>query len=142
MLSRARTAVAARIAATLVVVSLSGAPRVLAVQAPVERHRCTCGMGGAGRHVCNCPLCKLAKLSRGSGGSSQGEPAAGGLGGHCIEGTCGDGHRFLAPTAVEPFYLPAGPAIAFAADGQTRPLRVRGVLSRSQEPETPPPRPA
>lgn len=143
MLSHARTAAAARIAAALVVASLSGVPRVLAMHATGEQHRCTCRMSGSGRHQCSCPLCRQAALARASRKEAREDRPGGGVVRSCIEGACGDGSRTLAPTSgVDPFCLPAGTSIALLTLGQTRPAHEQRGPSRAGEPETPPPRQA
>lgn len=58
MLLRVRLAGAARLA-----VSLSGGPRVLALNAPVEEHRCSCGAQRGEHHECECAICRKAALT-------------------------------------------------------------------------------
>ena len=53
---------AARLAAALVAVVLSGAPGVLAAHAPVEGHRCAC-RAHVGERECDCAICRKAWLS-------------------------------------------------------------------------------
>ena len=149
MLTRSRTAVAARIAATLMVVSLSGAPRVLAVQAPVEPHRCTCRMGGPGHHVCNCPMCRLLEQTRAARARAHGSPHARQAppaeepAPDCIQGSCGDGPRApVGPAGVEPFCPPRGPVIVLAPVLQALVPYEQCGADRTDAPELPPPRPA
>jgi hypothetical protein len=122
MLRDARTAVLARLAAALTALALSGAPRVVAMRAPVERHRCSCP-GHAGDHrECECASCKRAALAAQASDSAappchraaaqkalsrSDEGAPGPHGAPCVEGTCGSERRQAMTIAgAEPFCLP------------------------------------
>lgn len=156
MLRHVRMVAVARVAAALVAVTLSGVPRVLALHAPAERHRCTCQAHSAA-HECDCALCHKAALlvqagdeslppchraaaqrelaSADRGEKTRGEP--------CVEGTCGSGARpTLTLAGVEVFCVPASAPVVIAVP--ERPLRtvVEPVPERALEPETPPPKPA
>jgi hypothetical protein len=156
MLSHARMAAVARLAAALVAVTLSGAPRVLALHAPAERHRCTCPAHAGGHRECECAQCHKAALTSqasdeslppchraaaqkelaGAGAeSSRSEP--------CLEGTCGSGARpTLTLAGVEVFCLPASGALAVPLPRRPLPAFVAQLPERALEPETPPPRAA
>lgn len=154
MFRHLRLAAIARLAAALVAVTLSGAPRVLALNAPPEKHRCTCRH--AGGHACECAMCHKAALTHQATDeslppchraaarnalASAGDGRA--RGEACVEGTCGAGaHPALTLAGVEVFCLPAlGPVVAPLPE---RPLAtfVEPLHDRALEPETPPPRPA
>lgn len=152
MLRHVRTAGLARLAAALVAVTLSGAPRVLAPNAPPERHHCTCRAHSAD-HACDCALCRKAALTAQAGderlppchreaarkelaaspGIPRGEP--------CVEGTCGDGARpTLTLAGVEDFVLPQRRPLAVALPEPSIPACEAPPSERALEPETPPPR--
>ncbi|HEY6004211.1 MAG TPA: hypothetical protein VIV57_15145 [Anaeromyxobacter sp.] len=157
MLRQKRTGRAARLAAALVAVTLTGAPRVLALHAPVEGHRCSCRAGPQGHRECECAICrKAAALSARASDERQPPchrlaarkaPAGSGAGGStdvpCLERTCG-GEGPLATTVagVEPFCLPAGRLPAMARSPEARPVLAAVARERPLEPETPPPRAA
>lgn len=154
MLSQVRMAALARIAAALVAVALSGAPRVVALSAPPERHRCTCPVHAGGEHACDCALCHKAALA--SRASDPGLPpchraaaqreltadARNPASAPCIEGTCGSGARPTQTLAgVEVFCLsPSGPAVVVVPERPV-PTCAAPAPERATEPETPPPRP-
>jgi hypothetical protein len=141
----------------LVAVSLSGAPRVLAMHAPVEGHRCACKAHAGSHHECECAICRKAALSAQASDQSlpqchraaarkalaNTESTRSRDGTPCIEGTCGSGGRPAVMIAgVEPFCLPASGSqelvLAQEAYQQSSPR----LLERSADPETPPPRAA
>lgn len=145
----------ARVAAILVAVTLTGAPRVLALHAPVEAHRCTCRAHDRGEHGCECglcrrsshaaqasdarlPACHRAAARRGLVADRRGRPDA-----PCVDGTCGNGGPSAPGLAGgEPFL--AGPPAAHAPAILTdAPAAARAAARwRAPDPETPPPRPA
>lgn len=145
----------ARIAATLVAVTLSGTPRIVALSAPPERHRCTCGVHAGGDPACDCALChKAALLSRASDQSlppchraaAHRELASGDArrpaGAPCVEGTCGSGARpTLTAAGVEAFCLPASAPLVVVVPERPVPTCAEPAPERTTEPETPPPRP-
>src|SRR5690349_2476259 len=110
----------ARLAAVLVAVTLTGTPRVLALHAPPERHRCSCAAHAGEHHECACARCRSAALT--TQASDESLPpchraAAEKALAHaksdasrrapCVEGTCGSGARpTLTLAGVEPFCLP------------------------------------
>lgn len=140
---------AARLAAALVALALTGLPRLAAVHAPAAGHACTCP--ARAEHRCACALCRRAALAARATGAARPccregarkELAAerGAPGAPCAEGTCGDGARPPVTFAgVEPFFPPPAPVLPLAL--RDEPLR-RGPAragTRSLEPETPPPR--
>jgi hypothetical protein len=156
VLRQTRTAAVARIAAALVAVTLSGAPRALAIHAPVEGHRCTCKAHAGGHHECECAICRKAALrarasdesappchrdaarralSRSESSGSRDVP--------CVEGTCGAGERpVTAAAGVEPFCIPAQRPAAIAGAPEAREIAAEPVHDRPLEPETPPPKAA
>lgn len=147
-------AVFARLAAALVAVTLTGAPRVLAMHAPAEQHRCMCQAHAGGHHDCECALCHKAtlaaqatdetlppchrtaarkELASAATGKSRGEP--------CVEGTCGSGARpQLTLAGVEVFCLPASGALVLSVPERPLPVLVEPLPDRALEPETPPPK--
>jgi hypothetical protein len=156
MLVHSRTGAVARIAAALVAVTLSGAPRVLAMNAPVEGHRCSCKAHAGGHHECECAICRKAALS--AHASDRNVPpchraaarkalardeSARREGAPCIEGTCGTGGRPVVTIAgVEPFCPPPGDALAGLLAREERRQSSPRLLDRAHDPETPPPRAA
>lgn len=157
MVGLLRMAAVARLAAALVAVMLSGAPRVLAMHAPAETHRCTCRARAGGHHDCECAICRKAALT--AQASDQAQPpchraaarkalASGASGGPrgdapCLEGTCGNGTQPPVTIAgLEPFCLRVSGVAAVALPGETRPPFAPRLRDRSLDPETPPPRAA
>jgi hypothetical protein len=156
MLHLARSAAVSRIAAMLVAVTVSGAPRVLAMSAPAERHQCSCHAHRAGDHACDCALCRRSGISTAPDDRqvptchrsavpkvAQGARPVGGRETPCVEGTCGGAGR-PAPEVLgaAPFCLPDGGTLVVALEPESRPMRARRLLARALEPETPPPRAA
>lgn len=153
MLPQVRVAAVTRFAAALVAVTLTGAPRVLALHAPAERHRCSCPAHG-GHHECECALCRKAALTAQATDESlppchraaakkalAGARSDGSRSAPCLEGTCGDGARpALTAAGVEPFCLPAGAGAPAALPPRPLELPVGPRLERALVPETPPPR--
>ena len=146
----------ARLAATLVAVTLSGAPRVLAMHAPAAGHRCSCRPHRGGNHQCDCAICKKAALATQASDErlppchraaartalSQHEPA-GQRGAPCVEGTCGGSAQpTMTLAGVEPFCMPSATAVAVAGRSERRPSATCPAHERPLEPETPPPRAA
>ena len=144
----------ARAAAILVAATLTGAPRVLALNAPLETHRCSCRAHSGSHQECDCALCRRATLSaQARDGTvppchraaarkelSRGEQA-GSHGAPCVEGRCGFPERPVTVVGgVEPFFSTS--TRLAAAMGRDEPLldRREVVLRRAAEPETPPPR--
>ena len=154
MVLRACKVAVARAAAILVAATVSGAPRVLALHASPEAHRCSCRAHAGGHDECACALCQRAALAaratdstvppchraaarrdlaRGEQTRTRGVP--------CVEGRCGfpeDPTTMLA--GLEPFFPPSGGlAVTF---GRDQPLldRLQHPRLRPIEPETPPPR--
>jgi hypothetical protein len=155
MLLQARMAAVARFAAALVAVTLSGAPRVLAMHAPVEGHRCSC-RAHTGGHECECAICRKAALTAQASDEklppchrsaarkalSESEPV-GQRSAPCVEGTCGgSGQPTMTPAGVEPFCMPSARAVALADRTERRPGAAGPACERPLEPETPPPRAA
>jgi hypothetical protein len=154
MLRQVRLGTVARIAAALVAVVLSGAPRVLALHAPAETHRCTCPAHGA--HACECVLCHQAALAAQAGdgalppchraeatralaASRDVRPRSA----PCIEGTCGSRTRPAVTAAeIEPFCLSSSQALAPSSPERRLPTSLESSPDRTVEPETPPPRSA
>jgi hypothetical protein len=154
MLVRARIATVARIAAVLVAVTLSGGPRVFALHAPVEAHRCCCKAHVGGDHECDCALCHRASLAAQAKDEkappchraaarkalSRNEPK-GRRGAPCVEGHCGASDRPMTnPAGLEPFFLPATAFASPAGRDEPRPDGIQAARRRFVEPETPPPR--
>jgi hypothetical protein len=156
MLRQVRIATVARVAAALVAVTLSGAPRVFALASPPAKHRCACQAHAGARHECECALCHQAVLAAQASDESlppchraAAQQALAGTGGRssrgapCVEGTCGTGAKPPVTAAgVEPFCLPASGALAIALPERPLPVFAGPVRERAVEPETPPPRAA
>jgi hypothetical protein len=157
MFRHARTAAVARFAAALVALALSGAPHVLAMHAPPERHRCSCHAQGGAHHECECAICRKEALAAQATDESlppchrvaarkalSGRAEAGGRGhgAPCIEGTCGrEGRLPVLVSGVEPFCGPAAAQAtpAFELDGFEP--HAAPAPDRAIEPSTPRPRP-
>jgi len=154
MLVRVRMAAAARVAAVLVAVTLSGAPRAVAMLAPVEAHRCTCRAHGSAHHQCDCATCRRSALAAQEDHAkappchrtaahqalSRSAPA-GSRSAPCVEGTCGGADRPMTTSAgVEPFCLPTARLAVVADREEPRTPAFQAIRNRSLEPETPPPR--
>jgi hypothetical protein len=152
-LRRASSAPVARVAAAVLAVLLSGAPRVLQLEAPLERHRCVCRHAAGER--CSCGQCSraaaLARARANAVARCHRAPAQGPRqerspqrSAPCIEGACG-GDRARALTsvaAIDPFALPTAPASPTTTP--SRRVRLPPAASGDAdppEPETPPPRP-
>lgn len=150
-------AAVARISAVLVAGALSGAPRVLAMHAPLEGHRCECkAQRGGNHHECECMICRRAALSaqatdekvppchRAAARKALSERApAGPRSEPCIEGTCGRaGEPTTTAAGVEPFCLPVAAAVALVDRTEPRQIVADAARDRALEPETPPPRAA
>jgi hypothetical protein len=149
-----RRTVVAQLAAALVSVAMSGAPRVAAAHAPDPVHRCTCP-ASAGAHACECAMCRhqaLATLSsddrlprchREMARKALSRERDRSHGAPCLEGTCGASDEAAPPPpAVDPFCPPASRALPRAV--RAAPLassRAAGTV-RTLEPEVPPPRAA
>lgn len=155
MLRRARTAAAARAAAALIVVALSGVPRVASLHAPVKGHVCTCGTHAGKAHQCSCVLCRRAALSalasakhlprchRDAAREQLAADESRVPGSPCLDGTCGDGAQApLTAAGVEPFCLPLQPVLALVLAEEMRRPGSGSAPTRAFEPETPPPRSA
>lgn len=153
MLLQVRLAAFARLAAALVAVTLTGAPRVAAMHAPAEKHRCTCQAHAGSHHECECALCHKAALTKQATDESlppchrtaaKKELAAGAgrpRGAPCIEGTCGSTTRpTLTLAGVEIFCLPASGALVLAVPERRLPEVGEPLTERVLEPETPPPK--
>jgi hypothetical protein len=154
MLRQVRAVAVARIAAALAAVTLTGVPRVLALHAPAETHRCSCRANAGSHHECECAICRKAALaaqasderappchraaarqalSRGAPPGSREAP--------CFEGTCGGAGRApMTFPGVEPFCLPVPPAVRVTIAPPARAVSADPVRDRALEPETPPPR--
>jgi hypothetical protein len=150
-----RTAAVARIAAAIVSVALSGAPRVVAAHAPPAAHRCACRAGANGAaHQCDCAICRTAALAaQASDGrlppchraaarrALSRERSAPSPGSTCLEGTCGGpGETPRLPAGLEPFFPPRAPAVAGAARVESIPSPPAFAAARALEPDVPPPR--
>lgn len=146
-----RAPAAARVVAAAVAVMLSGAPRVAALHAPVEGHRCTCRVGSGGEHRCTCVQCwRLAQAARSSDAKlrpccradARKQLAAEhrGAGARC-DGVCGDGARPPMNVAgAEPFLLLGRLTPGLPLTRALFAPRAEPGPERSLEPETPPPR--
>ncbi len=148
-------AAVARVAAALVAVTLSGAPRVLAMHAPIEGHRCSCKAHSAD-HECECAICRKAALAAQASDESlppchraaakkalsESKPAEKRTA-PCVEGTCGgSGQPTLTPAGVEPFCMPSSSSAALADRTERHTCAPAASCERPLDPETPPPRAA
>ena len=147
-----RTMSVARVAAALLGLFLSGVPRVVALQAPVELHRCHCRHHHAGEE-CECALCRRAALQAQasdptappchraaaqkalSGGTRSGAAP-------CLEGTCSRRDQPSTPLAGIDVFCPAGDHALrlFWRPRDIRPPIPESECAEQREPATPPPR--
>jgi hypothetical protein len=158
MLRRLRRCAPARLAAGLLVVSLTGAPQLTGALANGGEHRCTCA-AGAGEHRCECPICTARATHARRAPEGAKPPCHGAPPGvptpkpaapdderradlPCLTGACGapDGPRAVV-SGLEPFALaddgaPAGRAPPSAAV----PAAPGALLTVPRAPEPPPPR--
>lgn len=146
--------VGARLASVLVGVMLSGAPRVLAMNAPVERHRCDCPTRAGEHHECKCAICRKIALTvqaedddappchRAAALKALAERAPrGSRGAPCVEGTCGGpGQPTVTPAGLEPFCLPLVRSVVRVERVEWRIEGADPNRDRSLAPTTPPPR--
>lgn len=154
MISLIGSSAVARASAALLAVALSGAPRVVALHAPVEGHHCECKSGAA--HHLECAACRRAALAARANDAKlpechraaarkalgQREPA-GAPSAPCLERACGgSGQPALTAGGIEPYLLPAAKAPAFAPSTERTPAPSDGARERPLAPETPPPKPA
>jgi hypothetical protein len=145
---RPRPSAIARASAALLAVALTGAPRVLAMHAPVEGHHCECKSNPD--HHLECAACRRAALSarasdrkvpechRAAARKALGEQERndGAPGGSCLERACGGSSQAaLTASAVEPYVLPSTTPLAAADRGERRrsraPPRARDSPSQS-----------
>jgi hypothetical protein len=156
MLQHLCMAAAAKLAAALVAVTLSGVPGVVAMHAPAEGHRCTCKAHGGGRHECECANCHKAALAEQASDRnmppchraaarkalSQRE-SSGSRDVPCVEATCCAGKRpVMTIGGIDPFCIPARTLVAIAGGPEASEPVPRRFEGRSLEPETPPPKAA
>lgn len=149
-----------RLAAAVLALALSGAPRLLSDFHARGEHRgarrCQCPRTG-GAHECACPTCRRAELARVADvdkmppchrGLARHESAqeAGhkrGLSGPCLTGSCGTPEeRISPPSGTDVFTLPAPLRIASFEVGQRISTERFSRHEGSREPEIPPPRSA
>jgi hypothetical protein len=155
MLRAARSAAVARLAAALTALALSGAPQVLATQAPAERHRCSCchAPHAGGEHECECAQCRKAALSAQASDASQPpchraaakKALSAGSRRHapCLEGTCGAGTRQAMTVAgAGPFCLLDAGAVVLTLAPEVLGTSTGAALDRAVEPAKPRPRAA
>jgi hypothetical protein len=144
-----------RLAAALLIMSLSGAGGLLP-RAEAAEHHCQCSlMGKGGRHQCECPICRLAALRAASNDASA--PAchrAAALraleeevarpkncGGPVLSTGCDDSHRYLGGSSgIEQFVLPSTIVLRHVPTVERRGEPLRAPSPAVVLPELPPPR--
>jgi hypothetical protein len=156
MLRQRRAGCAARVAAAFVALALSGAPRVLALHAPAEGHRCSCKAQLHGHRECDCAICRKAALSARASDerlpschraaarkASSPDGTRGSQDVPCLERTCGgEGRPAMTVAGVEPFCVRAQGQPFLARSTEARPILAERPCERALRPETPPPRAA
>ena len=144
-----------RIAAALLILALSGAAG-LAPRARAAEHRCQCqGMMVNGRHVCSCPICRLAALRAAArdraGPASRRQAAMKALddatatpesgGSPCYSSQCDHSGNFPGTRpGTEPFALPKLPELRIETVAIGCGDVVSARVERDSSPELPPPR--
>jgi hypothetical protein len=151
MLGRLRCCAPARVAAGLLVVSLTGAPRLAGALADRSEHRCTCA-AGRGERACECPICR-ARATHARHADEKRPPCHGGAavpqekrtpppaGAPCLTGACGtpDGPRAMV-SGLEPFTLVQDGAPPALLPAEAVPLTLDGAREVPRAPEPPRPR--
>lgn len=144
-----------RIAAALLILTLSGAAG-LTPRARAAEHRCHCqGMMVNGRHVCSCPICRLAApraTARGraappspgaaaTGSTDEGMVRSGDGGMPCYVSECDhSGDLPGVKPSTEPFALPQLPTLRPDAVAVECGDVVSAPAERHTPPDSPPPR--
>jgi hypothetical protein len=144
-----------RVAAAVLVLTLSGVARLAISEASAAEHRCCCKAGA--RHACDCPICKSAAIAARLKASERlppGERASvraaiaretrqQAPGRPCLTSPCSSPER--CPTlagGADPFLLPVE-RIALSAPGRgSPPSRPAQAREAPRAPEPPPPRAA
>lgn len=139
----------ARLAAVLVALALSGLPRVVALAAPEEAHRCSCRAHGD--HDCTCAKCAAIAARRRAAeaapppchapppGVAAPEPHT--PPGPCITGSCGAPEEPRpAVNGVDLFTLPIDAPRTVPPPVAALPGALPGPQHQPQPPEPPPPR--
>ncbi len=151
MIASGRQGLAVRVIAALVALALSGAPRVYAMHAPAQTHRCECKAHGAG-HECSCAACrKPAAVPARTRPSCHPAPAQAtrdrdrhgrrSTPGPCVEGTCGGGaFSAVLPGGGEPFVRPPAPELLVAEHVEGVREAAARLADHVRDPKTPPPR--
>lgn len=147
---------AARLAAALLALALSGGARLLPARPPSGPHRCTCRSHGDG-HLCACAVCnaqaRRARASRledlppchrdaarrSAAREEEARQRRAALPG--ILPACGEPEGGLAaPGALDAFAVPARPALALAEWSTSVPSPAAAAPDRAARPAVPPPR--
>jgi hypothetical protein len=154
MLGRIRRCAHARVAAGVLVISLTGAPGLAAALAGPAEHRCTCAARG-GDHRCECPICR-ARATHAHRAEAKRPPCHGPAvaaparqekerpapaGAPCLTGACGapDGPRAVV-TGLEPFTLAQHGAPPALVPTSLVAVTLDGAREVPRAPEPPPPR--
>ncbi|ACL63870.1 conserved hypothetical protein [Anaeromyxobacter dehalogenans 2CP-1] len=149
---------AARVAAALLALALSGGVRLLPAGPVSGPHRCSCRSHGED-HLCACAVCnaqarrarKAARpedlppchrdAARRAAAQEEARARRAALPG--LLPTCGDPEGGLAaPGALDPFAVPARPALALAEWRTTPAAPAATAPERAPRPAVPPPRPS
>jgi len=156
-LPRSRTC---RVAAAVVALLLTGAPRTAALAAPAHAHVCRCHHQHVGGE-CACACCHAATVgaraaelaARAADPSlpachraaawaalerSQRPPPP--VEAPCLEGSCGDEPGSASVTGVEPFVPPTATRLPFPLLSRPHRIAVSSGLETPRAPELPPPR--
>jgi hypothetical protein len=157
MLGRLRRYAPARLAAGVLVVSLTGAPQLAGALANGGEHRCTCA-AGRGEHRCECPICRARATHARRAPEGAKPPCHGAPSGvptpkpaapdgerradlPCLTAACGapDGPRAVV-SGLEPFTLPVDctPADLSPTASPAEPTGAIRTVPRAPDP--PPPR--
>ncbi|ABC80261.1 hypothetical protein [Anaeromyxobacter dehalogenans] len=157
MLAAAAGRPAARVAAALLALALSGGVRLLPARPVSGPHRCSCRAHGED-HLCACAICNAqARRARKAArpedlppchrdaarrAAAQEEERARRAALPGLLPTCGDPEGGLAaPGALDPFSVPARPALALAEWRTPCPTPAAVAPERAPRPAVPPPRP-
>jgi hypothetical protein len=126
-----------RAAAALLVLALSGAPG-LVPRAVAAEHRCQCqGAMVDGRHVCSCPICRLAGARARAAERARSE---GGGVSRCSSRCDDAGGIPGVSSGLDPFVLPRAPALVPVALALGHGELALRPAARPVPPDLPPPR--
>lgn len=145
----------ARVAAAVLIVTLSGAAGLVPTAHATEHHHCQCASMGKGKqHQCSCPFCRLSALRAAANDGSltparraaarealRKEAERPANQGPCVSSRCGGTSTFVrSNSTVDPFLLPRLPVLCYAPTVERAHEPARAPARGASLPEIPPPR--